>query len=123
MSNMDSNNPNQNQASPDTIVTYFASLVQYLGELIDILEGAFPRIVGKFTTTATVTQAIPAPTITANAEVMITPANAAAGTLQSGASALYVAFVTAGVGFTVATSNGAAATAGAIFSYQVTNPV
>lgn len=120
---MQDNGGQQNQAGPDTIVTLLQALVGYVGELVDLLEAAFPRILGSFTTTATTSQAIPAPTITANANVQLTPTSAAAATLQSGASALYVSAITAGTGFTVATANGAAATAGAIFGYAITNPV
>lgn len=112
-----------NQAGLDTVVSQLQLLVKYVGDLVDILEAAFPRILGSFTTTATTSQAIPAPTITANAQVSIQPTNATAATLQSGSKSLYVASVTAGVGFTVGTADGSAATAAATFSYAVTNPV
>jgi hypothetical protein len=119
----DFNSPVQNQPSLDTIVSQLQLLTSSMSDLLDILTAAFPRILGSFTTTATTTQAIPAPTITANAQVNIQPTNATAATLQGGAKALYIASVTAGVGFTVATADGTNATVSATFSYAVTNPV
>jgi hypothetical protein len=124
MSNLDTNNNGQqNQASPDTIVTLLQALVHYVGDIVGLLQTSFPRILGSFTMTATVTLAVPAPTITASGNVTITPRNAAAATLQSGPKALYVSAITAGTGFTVATADATTAAGTEIFSYAVTNPV
>lgn len=115
--------PINNQPSLDVIVTYLASLVDYVGQLVDVLEAALPRVLGSFTMTASATLAVPAPTITANADVSIQARNATAASLQAGAKALYVSTITAGVGFTVATADGTNAAGTELFSYGVTNPV
>lgn len=103
-------------------VKYLGQIIQQLEALVAAVTAAFPRITGTFTLAAAATTNVANIRIAANAIVVPFPTNAAAATLQSGASAIYVLSVTAGVGFAVRTANAAAAAGTEAFQYVATNP-
>jgi hypothetical protein len=105
------------------LVTVQGNGVRYLGLLVQFLKQIFPQINGSFTMTATATLAVADTRVQANSIISLTPTNAAAGTLQGSAKALYISSVTAGVGFTVATASGGNAVGTETFKYYGTTPV
>jgi hypothetical protein len=105
------------------LVSNIKSGVNYLGQLVVIWKAVLPRATGTFTMSAAATKAIAETRVQANSIVTLNPANAAAGTLQGSAKYLYVSSVTAGVGFSVATSNATNAAGTEVFSYIAVNPV
>lgn len=114
----------------DDMITVGLSIAQAISELrqaLNAFAGLFgvAATTGLFTTTAAATIVVPNPNVTANSIIQLQAVNAAAGTLQGAANALYVdrAATVAGVSFSVKTANAAAATAAADFSYIVFNPL
>ncbi len=61
-----------------------------------------------FTMSAGASHAVSDTRVTPNSFIVLSPTNAAAATLQAGASALYITGKTAGTGFTVNTASGSA---------------
>jgi hypothetical protein len=76
---------------------------------------------GSFTTAVAPTTTVSQPAVQANSLIVLSPTNAAAGTLQGSAQSLYIKSISPGVSFTVATANGSNATA-ATFSYAIETP-
>lgn len=105
------------------LVTSIKSGVIYLGKLVQIWAAVLPRATGTFTMAAAATKAIAETRVQANSLVTLIPTNAAAGTLQGSAKSLYIASVTAGVGFVVATAAGTNATGNEQFSYVAVNTI
>jgi hypothetical protein len=91
--------------------------------LIATLKAIFPQIFGTFTLAASPTTTVTQPGVQANSVIPTpTPTNAAAAQLMGSAKALYISSLTPGVGFTVATGDGAAAAGTETFQYVVFNP-
>src|SRR5690242_8565036 len=99
-----------------------AQMVQALGTL----AAAFPRVsavaFGTFTLGAAASTVVSQTTTQANSVILMTPTNAAAGTLQGSAKSLYVSARTANTSFTVATASGAAAAGTETFMYVILTP-
>lgn len=74
---------------------------------------------GSFTLGAAATSVIPNLSITANSKVFLSPTNADAATLMASAKSLYTSSLSAGVSFTVATANAAAAAGTETFDYRI----
>ena len=94
-----------------------------LGQLIQVLSNIFPRTFGTFTLAAAATTVVPQPAVKANSLIVLTAANASAGTLQGSAKHLYISAISPGVSFTVATAAGTNAAGTEIFSYAIQSPV
>jgi parallel beta-helix repeat protein len=83
------------------------------------------NLIGQAQLQSTVTLAAAASTTVNNANILtssvvtLTPANAAAASLQSGASAVYVSALTSGASFALTTANAGSAAGGEIFYYSV----
>ena len=81
---------------------------QNLAALVSAFKNAFVgNVRGTFTMAAAASKIVTAANVTANSLIVLTPLNAAAGTLQGSAKCLYV--TAASGSFTVATASGAAA--------------
>lgn len=73
--------------------------------------------VGTFTMAAAASKAVTETRVTSGSKIVLQATNAAAATLMSGASALYISATTAGTSFTVTTANGASAAGTETFNY------
>lgn len=104
------------------LVSTQKSGVEYLGQIVVLLKRLFPRITGTFTMPAAATLTVTNALINANAVVWLQATNAAAGTLQGSAKALYVSSVASG-SFVVATASGGNAVGTEQFLYVAFNPV
>lgn len=93
--------------------------VDNLGRLSALQTSNGP--VGTLTLGAAATTAVSNSGVTANSIILLFPTNAAAATLVSGASSPYISAKSAGVSFTVATANAAAAAGTETFNYLVLN--
>lgn len=121
--------PNYNPTSDD-MASIGRAVVEAITELrksIDTLTDLFGVVqtTGLFTMAAANTFAVLNPNAVAGSIILLQPVNAAAATLQSGASALYVnrAATVAGTSFTVLTANAAAAVGTEQFAYALINPL
>lgn len=96
-----------------------AGLNQNLATLVGTLSTQFPlrARAGVFTLGAAASTVVPDTNTTAGCTVVLTPLNAAAGTLQGSAKALYLSVRTAGASFTVATASGGSAAGTEQFQY------
>lgn len=97
---------------------------QLMSLLISTLQDLLPRTMGSFTMAAATSKTVTEPAIKSDSKVFIFQTNAAGGTLQAGANALYhdAASNVAGTSFTVKTSGGGAAAGTETFNYFVINP-
>lgn len=77
--------------------------------------------VGTFTLGAAATTVVSNTSVTGSSIIQIFPTNAAAATLMSGASSLYISARTASTSFTVATADGASASGTETFNYILLN--
>lgn len=93
------------------------------GKMVQLLTNLFPRVSGTFTLAAAATTTVANTGIQGSSIIILTPTNAAAGTLQGSAKALYISAVNAGTGFTVTTASGANAAGTETFSYVAFTPV
>lgn len=108
----------------DDLVSTMQGGVQNLGQLVQVMSAIFPRSIGTFIlTSGSATTAVAQPKMVANGMVAWFPTNAAAGTLQGSAKNLYLASVSAGVGFSLVTSNGQTAAGTESFTYVAINPI
>lgn len=105
-------------------LTVFQNMVTAINNLSQTFSNVWPRVTGSFTMPGgSVTSfAVAQPAIKATSVVMLSPANASAGTLMGGTTSLFVSSITPGTGFTVATAAGNAGTGGQTFSYAVFSP-
>lgn len=94
---------------------------QNFSQLIQAVLSIFPRVGGSFRLSAAATTTVTQASIAANSIVLFVPTNAAAATLQSGASAIYHSNNTAGASFQVTTASGTAAAGTETFNYIVVN--
>jgi hypothetical protein len=104
------------------MVTVGNSLNKNIAQLIQVIQSVFPRIAGAFTCAAAATTVVPQTAVMATSIILLSPTNAAAGTLMAGATSLYVSARTPGTSFAVATANGGAAAGTETFSYVIINP-
>ena len=94
---------------------------QIAAQLLDLFTNLFPRSTGTFTMAAAATKTITDASVTTASFIVLTPTNAAAGTLQGSAKCLYV---TPGTGsFVVSTASAAAAAGTETFSFGIYNPL
>lgn len=93
-----------------------------LGDLVTAIKSAFTGNAAQFqfTMTAANSATIPSTVVKATSFIVLQAVNAAAATLQAGASALYVSAIVPGVSFTVHTASSTAA-GGEIFNALVVN--
>jgi hypothetical protein len=111
-----------NSGPGSLLITIAQNIVTAINGLTSAVMNVWPRITGTFTLTATATFTVTQPGIKATSVVMLSPTNAAAGTLMGSAKSLYVSALAPGASFTVATASGAAATGTETFNYAVFNP-
>lgn len=102
--------------------TLLQTLITSIGTLTTAIQSVLPRIFGSFTLNAAASTTVLQAGIKANAMVKWTPTNAAAATLEGSAKALYLASISPGVSFTVATASGGNAAGTETFQYSVENP-
>ena len=103
------------------LVSQLKAGVTNLSSIAQTLSIVFPRVAGSFTLSAGTTTAVAQPGILGNGTPWWVPTNAAAAmTLMT--NGLYLAVVTAGVGFSVSTGTGTPSGT-ATFNYVVFNPV
>lgn len=112
----------QGGGSLQDIATVGNNTNKILSLLVTAITSTFPRITGTFTCAAAATTTVTQTAIRATSVVLLTPTNAAAGTLMGGVKHLYVSALTVGASFTVATASGGAAAGTETFSYVVVNP-
>lgn len=98
------------------------NIVTAINNLVQAVQNAWPRITGTFTLAAAATTTVTQPAVRSTSVIQLTATNAAAGTLQGSAKALYVSAIVPGTSFTVATASGASAAGTETFSYSVFNP-
>lgn len=110
-------------ASLDDVVVALKTANQNMSLLITTIGNLFPRVIGTFTMAAAATKVIAEPNVTSNSIVLLSPTNAAAGTLQGSNESLYVSSITTGASFTVATAAGTSAAGTEQFKYVIFNPV
>ena len=94
-----------------------------LAEIASILRSAFPltAVQGTFTCSAAASTVVTDASVKATSVIVITPTNAAAGTLQGAATCLYLSARTADTSFTVTTASGGAAAGTETFQYLIVN--
>lgn len=93
-------------------------------ELISVMRSSFSAMnvhQGQFTCGAAATTTVADTNVKATSFIALTPLNAAAGTLQAGATHLYVSARTAGASFAVTTASAGAAAGTENFQYLVIN--
>lgn len=111
-----------NQSGPgggasSVAITVVQNIVTAINSIAQLLTQFLTRTKGSFTLAAAASTVVTNTAIPAGAVIVLTPTNAAAGTLQGSAKCLYVSAVAGGSGFTVATASGAAAVGTETFSY------
>lgn len=94
-----------------------------LAQLVMALRNMRTTTVGSFTLSAAATTVVADTSVTANAFIMFTPTNAAAGSLMAGSKSLYLSTRSAGTSFTVATADGTSAGGTETFSYMIFAPL
>jgi hypothetical protein len=94
-----------------------------MSRLIATLQELFPRVSGTFTMAAAATKVVTEPGVTASSVIVLSPTNAAAGTLMGSNESLYISTKVAGASFTVATAAGTAAAGTETFNYLIFNPL
>lgn len=97
---------------------------QLLGQLIQTLTTVLPfsGAFGTFTCSAASSTTVTNASVASNSIILLTPTNAAAATLQSGATCLYLSARTAGTSFAVTTASGGSAAGTETFQYIIINP-
>lgn len=121
MANLDFNSSNSGAGLSD-LATNGKNLVVAVNSLNTTLAQTFPRISGTFTLAAAATTTVLDTNVTSTSIIMLTPTNAAAGTLQGSAKCLYLSARTSGASFTVATASAVAAAGTETFQYSLWNP-
>lgn len=102
------------------VVTQLQGIVRQLGAWVMAFKGR--AVFGTFTLAAAATTTVTEPSVQSNSFINLTPLNAAAGTLEGSAKALYISAIVAGASFTVATASGGNAAGTEKFSYSVETP-
>lgn len=103
------------------VVTKFQQSNQLMGQLVNIMTNLFPRAQGSFTMAAAATKTVTDTSCSSSSRVVLTPSNAAAGTLQGSTKCLYV--TAANGSFTVTTASGVAAAGTETFNYLIFTPL
>jgi hypothetical protein len=113
----------QNSQSNSQMIGQAQGINKNLSELISVMRNAFPlsAFTGTFTCGAAASTVVNNANIKANSKVILTPTNAAAGTLQGSAKCLFRSTIVAGVSFTVTTASGGAAAGTETFDYIIVN--
>ena len=113
-------------SSNDDGVTMLRSIAQNIAALVQAFAGliAVAGTTGQVTLAAAASTVVPNVTVQAGSVVILTAANAAAGTLVGSAESPYVAAAdhVAGESFTIRTASGAASGT-EIFTYQIVNTI
>lgn len=112
--------PPTQSAGVTDVVTQLQAIVRQLSALVNAITGRV--ISGTFTLTATASTTITQPGVQSLSTIQLIPTNAAAGTLQGSAKALYVSAKVAGTSFTVSTASGGNAAGTETFSYTIYTP-
>lgn len=110
-------------ATQDDGINQLRGINLNLDRLITRFETAFPMgaVQGTFTCAAAATTTVADTNVKATSIILITPTNAAAGTLQGAATHLYVSARTADTSFAVTTASGGAAAGTETFMYLIVN--
>lgn len=118
--------PVQNSSNDDG-VTMLRAIAQNISQLVTAFAGliGIAGTTGQVTLAAAASTVVPNVTVQAGSLVILTAANAAAGTLVGSAKSPYVAPAdhVAGVSFTIRTASAAAAAGTEIFTYQIVNVI
>lgn len=118
----DPKQPDQSAQVGTLLNTTLQNLVTAVNGWTQALLNVWPRTTGSFTLAAAATTVVPQQNVKSTTVIMLTPTNAAAGTLQGSAKCLYVSVKTPGTGFTVATASGVAAAGTETFDYALFSP-
>ena len=94
-----------------------ARLIQTISSILPFTASA-----GVFTLAAAATTTVNSSFVKSNSIILWAPTNAAAGTNEGSAKALYLSARTAGVSFAVSTASAAAAAGSETFTFIVVNP-
>ncbi len=98
-------------------------ILQTLGKINQSLTAMTRLTTGTFTMSAAATKVVSETNVASNSVILLTPTNAAAGTLQQSTETLYISSISSGVSFTVATADGGSAAGTETFSYVIYTPV
>lgn len=111
----------QSLGSINDIATKLQMGNQIAAQMLQLFTNLFPRVTGSFTMAAAASKVVTDTAVTSSSFIMLTPTNAAAGTLQGSNECLYV--TPASGSFTVTTAAGTAAAGTETFAYCVLNPL
>lgn len=92
-----------------------------IGQLVKSFSTAFPTkwSIGTFICANAASTTVPDANVTATSFISLQASNAAAGTLQAGATHLYISARSSGVSFTVTTANAGSAAGTETFLYHI----
>lgn len=121
MGGVDTNGGGVAPAQANDIATKLQIGNQIAAQLLDLFTNLFPRSTGTFTMAAAASKVITDANVTTSSKIVLSPTNAAAGTLQGSSECLY--YTVAAGSFTVATAAGTAAAGTETFDYLVFNPL
>lgn len=110
-------------ATSEDSVGQLVGLNMNLSKLVERFNDAFPMASaqGTFTCAAAATTTVNDTNVKATSIIILTPTNAAAGTLQGGTTHLYLSARTASTSFAVTTADAAAAAGTETFQYLIVN--
>ena len=111
--------PPTQSAGVTDVVTQLQGIVRQLTALVKAINGRVTS--GTFTLAAAASTTITQPAVQALSTITLNPTNAAAGTLQGSAKALYYTIIP-GTSFTVHTASGGNAAGTETFSYTIQTP-
>lgn len=114
------NGPGQGTAGGTDVVTQLQGIVRQLAAWVKAFSGR--QTFGSFTLAAAASTTVSQPAVQANSAISITPTNASAATLVSGAHSPYIASISPGASFTVSTADGGNAAGTETYSYLITTP-
>lgn len=112
--------PSSSGAGTTDAVTQLQAIVRQLTALVAAINGRITY--GTFTLAAAASTTINQSAVKANSQIVWTPTNASAATLEGSAKALYVSAIVPGTSFTVSTANASNAVGTETFSYTVQTP-
>ena len=113
----------QESGSSDAMIGQALGVNKNLAEIASILRTAFPLSAyqGTFTCSAAATTTVTDANVKATSTILLTPTNAAAATLQAGASHLYLSARTEATSFALATADSGSAAGTETFQYLIVN--
>jgi hypothetical protein len=94
-----------------------------LAQINETLRSLVRLTSGTFTCAAATSTTVTNTAVASSSVILLSPTNAAAGTLMAGANSLYISTKTAGTSFVVATAGGGSAGGSETFSYIMYTPL